>query len=271
MRMDRPIGTYLLLWPTLWALWLASAGFPEAKLLIIFACGVFLMRSAGCVINDYADRNIDAHVKRTENRPLARRDISEKEALILFVVLVSIAFVLVLFLNPFTIYLSFAAVALAATYPFMKRYTYFPQVVLGAAFAWSIPMAFAAVNQEIAAEAWLLYIATLLWVLAYDTLYGMVDRKYDLKIGVKSTAILFGDADLAITAIIQAFFLFGMLLIGHRFEMGWPYYLGWGVATGLIAYQFWIARKRKPEQCFKAFLNNNYVGMALFIGIAFSL
>jgi 4-hydroxybenzoate polyprenyltransferase len=270
MRVHRPIGTWLLLWPTLWALWLAADGAPPLSVIIIFVLGTFLMRSAGCVINDYADRHFDGHVKRTKDRPLAQGKVSEKEALILFAVLVMLAFLLVLMLNRFTVMLSFVAVAIAAIYPFMKRYTYFPQVVLGAAFAWSIPMAYAAVNNSIEVEAWVLYISTLMWVLAYDTFYGMVDRKYDLKIGVKSTAILFGEADLSIIGIIQGLFLFGMLLVASRYELNWPFYGAWFVALGLIGYQFWIARHRKPDQCFAAFLNNNYVGMVLFLGIVLS-
>jgi 4-hydroxybenzoate polyprenyltransferase len=267
MRADRPIGTFLLMWPTLWALWLANNGAPSLSLITIFLLGTFLMRSAGCVINDYADRNIDGHVSRTKQRPLAQKKISEKEALLLFASLVVMAFFLVLLLNSFTVMLSVGALAIASVYPFMKRYTYFPQVILGAAFAWSIPMAYAASNNSIPAEAWLLYVSVLMWVLAYDTFYGMVDRKDDIKLGVKSTAILFGEADLAIIAVIQFFFMFGLLLLGLRYELHWPYYLGWFIAAGLMGYQFWITRKRKPEQCFKAFLNNNYVGMAIFTGI----
>lgn len=270
MRVHRPIGTWLLLWPTLWALWLSSNGAPPLSILIIFVIGTFLMRSAGCVINDYADRNFDGYVKRTQDRPLAQGKVKEKEALILFCGLVLSAFLLVLLLNPFTVLLSVGALLIASVYPFMKRYTYFPQLVLGAAFAWAIPMAYAAVKNTIDIEAWVLYISTLMWVLAYDTFYGMVDRKYDIKIGVKSTAILFGEADLSIIGIIQSFFMLGMLLVASRYELNWPFYLSWFIAAGLIGYQFWIARKRKPEACFAAFLNNNYVGMVLFLGIAIS-
>jgi len=270
MRVNKPIGTYLLLWPTLWALWLASEGPPKLSYLLIFIFGTFLMRSAGCVINDFADRDLDGRVARTKQRPLAQKLIHPKEALIVFAILVSLAFGLVLLLNSLTIMLSFGALAIASAYPFMKRYTYFPQVVLGAAFAWSIPMAYAAVGGTVAAEAWLLYISTLMWVLAYDTFYGMVDRRDDIKIGIKSTAILFGDADLPIIGVIQGFFMFGMLLLGSRYELNWPYYLGWFSAAALIGYQFWITRKRKPEQCFRAFLNNNLVGMVLFIGVVWS-
>jgi len=270
MRVDRPIGTLLLLWPTLWALWLAAEGMPPISILIIFVLGVFLMRSAGCVINDFADRHFDHAVQRTANRPLAQQRISEKEALAVFVVLSLLAFILVLMLNRLSLYLSFVAIAIAIIYPFMKRVTYFPQVILGAAFSMAIPMAFAAVQGEIPRVAWLLYVANLLWVLAYDTYYGMVDRKDDLKIGIKSTAILFGEADLQIIATIMGFFLFGMLLVGAQMELGVAYYLGWLVAAGLIGYQLWICRRRKPEQCFKAFLNNNWVGCVIFCGILIS-
>jgi len=267
MRVDKPIGSLLLLWPTYWALWLASDGFPEAHFILIFSGGVFLMRSAGCVINDYADRNIDGGVTRTKQRPLAVRKVTEKEALILFVVLALLAFGLVLLLNGLSIILSFVALAIATIYPFMKRITYFPQIVLGMAFSMSIPMAFAAVQDKIPNTAWLLYIANLLWVLAYDTLYGMVDKKDDLKIGVKSTAIFFGEADLQITALIQAMFLFGMLLVGSQFNLNVYYYLSLLIATLLITRQIYICRSHQPDQCFKAFINNNWVGLIIFCGI----
>ena len=270
MRLDRPIGIWLLIWPTWWALWLASKGPPSLSHLLVFSLGAFLMRSAGCVINDYADRDFDGRVKRTKKRPLAMKAIAPKEALILFAVLGLLAFLLVLMLNLNTLLMSFGAIAIAISYPFMKRYTYFPQVVLGAAFAWSVPMAFMAVSEHVPVEAWLLYLATLLWVLAYDTYYGMVDRADDMKIGIKSTAILFGDADLSIIAVIQGLFLFGMLLLGHRYELNGFYYFGCLLAAACMGYQYWIARKRKPDQCFKAFINNNYVGLFIFIGIIFS-
>ncbi len=270
MRVDKPIGTLLLLWPTLWALWLASPGFPDVGHIAIFTVGVFLMRSAGCVINDYADRNIDGGVARTKQRPMARGSVTEREALALFIVLALLAFGLVLMLNSLSVILSFVALAIATVYPFMKRVTYFPQVVLGMAFSMAIPMAFAAVLDEIPMTAWLLYIANLLWVLAYDTLYGMVDKKDDLKIGVKSTAIFFGEADLQITATIQTIFLFGMLLVGTKFELNYFYFIGLVVASGLIAWQIYSCRNRQPEKCFKAFLNNNWVGFAIFIGVFLS-
>ena len=271
MRVEKPIGTLLLLWPTLWALWLASGGFPKVSHLVIFCCGVFLMRSAGCVINDYADRNIDGLVKRTRERPLAVRQVTEKEALMLFIVLALLAFILVLMLNKLSVILSFIALAIATIYPFMKRITYFPQVILGMAFSMAIPMAFAAVKNEIPFTAWLLYITNLLWVLAYDTLYGMVDKKDDLKIGVKSTAIFFGEADLQITALVQSMFIFGMLLVGSQYDLNYFFYLGILIAMILIAWQIYYCQRREPEKCFKAFLNNNWVGMSIFIGIILSL
>jgi len=270
MRVDKPIGTLLLLWPTLWALWLASEGAPDISLVIIFTIGVFLTRSAGCVINDIADRDFDGKVQRTKNRPLATGQVTEREALAVFVVLALVAFFLVLILNKLSIVLSVVAIAIAIIYPFMKRVTYFPQIVLGAAFSMSIPMAFAATNGEISSAAWLLYIANLLWVLAYDTLYGMVDKKDDLKVGIKSTAILFGEADLQIIATIQAFFIFGMLLIGSRFELNHWYYIGLAAASALIVWQLFHCRRREPSKCFTAFINNNWVGACIFCGILLS-
>ncbi len=267
MRIDRPIGTLLLLWPTLWALWLANESFPPWPLLIVFVLGVFLTRSAGCVINDYADRHFDGQVERTRDRPLAQGRVTEKEAILLFLGLSLVAFCLVLTLNLYSILLSVIAIAIATIYPFMKRVTYFPQVVLGAAFSMAIPMAFAASNNQVPMQAWLLYVANLLWVLAYDTLYGMVDKKDDLKVGIKSTAILFGEADLQIIGTIQAFFVFGMLLVGARFELNFWYYLGLFVASGLLAWQLYHCRKRQRENCFTAFLNNNWVGVSIFCGI----
>lgn len=270
MRIDKPIGTLLLLWPTYWALWLASDGIPNLLYLLVFSSGVFLMRSAGCVINDYADRNIDGKVKRTKSRPFALGKVSEKEALILFIVLALIAFVLVLLLNTLSVILSFVALAIATIYPFMKRVTYFPQVVLGMAFSMAIPMAFSAVKGEIPEVAWLLYITNLMWVLAYDTLYGMVDKQDDLKIGVKSTAIFFGEADLQITATIQAMFIFGMILIGSKVGLNGYFYTSLVIASALIAWQIYSCRSREPQKCLKAFLNNNFVGLVIFCGIFFS-
>ena len=267
MRVDRPIGTYLVLWPTLWALFLAAEGWPDWQLLVIFSLGTFLMRSAGCVINDYADRKVDAHVARTRERPFATGSVTEKEALVLFALLCLSAFALVVLTNWLTVLLSFGAVALAACYPFMKRYTHLPQVVLGAAFAWSIPMAFAAQQGELPSTLWLIYIAVVLWTVAYDTFYAMVDRDDDLKIGVKSTAILFGDDDRAITAMLQATVILIMVLVGKQFALSFIYYASLMAAAGLFFYQQQLIRDRRKEDCFKAFLNNHYVGMAICLGI----
>ncbi len=266
-RFDRPIGSYLLLWPTLWALWIASDGVPDIKLLIIFIGGVFLTRSAGCVINDFADRKIDGHVKRTAARPLATGKISSKEALALFAFLMISAFILVLFTNTMTIAMSFGGLFLASLYPFMKRHTHLPQVVLGAAFGWAIPMAFTAVSEDVPTIAWLIYIAKILWTIAYDTMYAMVDRDDDLKIGVKSTAILFGDLDKLIIGILQILTLAILIIVGLQLSLSLPYYMGVIVAAGLFCYQQWLIRNREREPCFKAFLNNHYAGMAIFVGI----
>ncbi|HIO92602.1 MAG TPA: 4-hydroxybenzoate octaprenyltransferase [Leucothrix mucor] len=269
IRFDRPIGTYLILWPTLWALWLASNGMPDVKLLIIFSLGAFIMRSAGCAINDFADRKIDGKVERTKNRPLATGKISPKEALMVFAVLSFIAFILVLQLNLATILLSTVALLLAATYPFMKRYHSLPQVHLGAAFAWSVPMAFTAVTGEMPPlVAWLLFVVTMLWTTAYDTMYGMVDREDDLKIGVKSTAILFADKDKLIVGILQALSIILLIIIGILASRGWIYFAGVAVAAGLSFYQQSLIKEREPKQCFTAFLNNNWFGMAVFIALA---
>lgn len=269
IRFNRPIGTYLLLWPTLWALWFAAKGIPDLKILIIFSLGVFLMRSAGCAINDYADRDIDLHVARTKDRPITSGKITSKEALGVFSVLVLIAFFLVLQLNTSTILLSIVAVLLAASYPFMKRYHYLPQVHLGAAFAWAIPMAYTAITSNPPPlEAWLLFIAALFWTTAYDTQYGMVDRKDDLKIGVKSTAILFGNHDNFINGSLQALSLIAITLVGIINQRGMIFYLGILIASGFVIYQQFLTHKREPEKCLQAFLNNNWLGMIIFIGIA---
>ncbi|ARN73916.1 4-hydroxybenzoate octaprenyltransferase [Oceanicoccus sagamiensis] len=270
IRFDRPIGTYLLLWPTLWALWIAAEGLPDLKLLVIFILGTFLMRSAGCAINDFADRKIDAHVKRTANRPLATGKISSKEALIFTAVLCLLAFVLVLFTNPKTIALSFAAVALAACYPFMKRYTQLPQVVLGAAFSWGIPMAFAAQQNALPKELWLLYFAVVIWTVAYDTFYAMVDRDDDIQIGVKSTAILFGQYDRLITGLLQVIVLVLLVEVGRAFGLGQWYFLSLIVTALLFVYQQYLIRHRDRDNCFKAFLNNHWAGAIIFGGIALS-
>lgn len=267
IRIDKPIGTYLVLWPTYWALWIASAGIPDLKLLIIFTLGVFLTRSAGCAINDFADRKIDGHVKRTSQRPIPSGRVSAKEALILFCGLMCAAFMLVLFTNIQTIMLSFSALLLAAAYPFMKRYTHLPQVVLGAAFAWSVPMAFSATQNNVPAYAWLIYTATLLWTVAYDTMYAMVDRDDDLRIGVKSTAVLFGKADKLIVSLLKISTLALMVWLGVHLQLSMWYYDGLVAAAALFIHQQFQIRHREREPCFHAFLNNHYVGMVIFAGI----
>ena len=266
-RMDKPIGIYLLLWPTLWALWIAAKGVPSLSNLLIFVFGVILTRAAGCVINDFADRKVDGHVKRTEQRPMASGKISSKEALVFFALLMGLSFLLVLCTNAPTIWLSFGALALAATYPFMKRYTYYPQVVLGAAFSWGIPMAFTAETGSLPAAAWLLYIANLLWTVGYDTYYAMTDREDDLKIGVKSTAILFGDADRVIILSLQGLALGCLLLAGSPFELGGWFHLGLLGAAACFVWEFWYTRDRDPQRCFKAFLHNHWAGLSIFVGI----
>lgn len=270
MRTDKPIGALLLLWPTLWALWVATPGLPPLWILAVFVAGVWLMRAAGCVVNDYADRKFDGHVKRTANRPLPSGDVTEKEARTLFVVLVLLSFLLVLTLNTMTILLSVAALALAWVYPFMKRYTHLPQVVLGAAFGWSIPMAFAAVSESVPLSCWLMFLANILWAVAYDTQYAMVDRDDDLKIGIKSTAILFGRQDKLIIGILQVAVLGLMVTIGYLNQLSGAFYAAVAAAGGLFIYQQKLIANREREACFKAFLNNNYVGLVLFLGLAVS-
>ncbi|WKD51660.1 4-hydroxybenzoate octaprenyltransferase [Microbulbifer spongiae] len=267
-RMHKPIGILLLLWPTWSALWLAAGGWPGLHLSAVFTLGVILMRAAGCAVNDFADREIDRHVKRTAGRPLATGSISPRAALGLFAGLSAVAFGLVLTTNTLTITLSLPALGLAFCYPFAKRHTHLPQVVLGAAFSMGIPMAFAAVSGEIPPQAWLLYTANLLWTLCYDTFYAMVDRDDDLKIGVKSTAILFGDMDRGLTATLQLLVLIALLFLGQRFGLGTVYYLGLVAVAILFTYQQWLIRKRERDACFQAFLNNNWVGLAIFMGIS---
>jgi len=267
-RLNKPVGILLLLWPTLWALWAAAEGVPDLHVLIVFVTGVVLMRSAGCIINDYADRNIDKHVQRTRNRPLTSGRISSREALILFALLCVMAFALVLTLNSLTIYLSFGAFALVMVYPFMKRYTHLPQIVLGAAFGWAIPMAFAAQTGSVPHLAWLLFMANVLWSTAYDTMYAMVDREDDLKIGVRSTAILFADQDRLIIAILQALVILALAMVGSQLERGAWFFSGLGLATVLVIYQLYLIRDRQPAACFKAFLNNNWFGAVVFAGFA---
>ncbi|MCD9514660.1 4-hydroxybenzoate octaprenyltransferase [Photobacterium carnosum] len=270
-RFDRPIGSLLLLWPTLWALFLAGDGFPKSDVLVVFVLGVVFMRAAGCVINDFADRNVDGHVKRTANRPMPLGKVSEREALGLFILLVLVSFLLVLTMNNLTIMLSVVAVILAASYPFMKRYTHLPQLVLGAAFGWSIPMAYAAQSGGLPTVAWLLFVANILWTVAYDTLYAMVDRDDDIKVGIKSTAILFGRFDKLIIGILQLATIMLLIAIGGILQLNQGYYWALLLASALFVYQQMLIQGRQREQCFKAFLNNNYVGMVIFIGISLSV
>lgn len=268
MRLHRPIGIYLVIWPMLWALWLAAGGLPQMKVLIIFILGAAIMRSAGCVINDFADRKVDGHVARTKNRPLATGEVSVKETVILFCLLCLAAFALVMQTNRLTIVLSIGGLLLASVYPFMKRYTHLPQIVLGAAFAWSIPMAFAAETGGLNSAIWMVYATVLIWTVVYDTFYAMTDRDDDIKVGVKSTAILFGHMDRPITAALQVMCIMGLYLIGQRFELGWIYLTSLFLTCVLFVYQQILIRHRKAESCFNAFLNNNWVGMVIFAGIA---
>src|SRR5579859_2561219 len=267
MRMNKPIGAFLLLWPTLWALWLATEGRPTPKLFSVFVAGVFVMRAAGCIINDYADRGYDPQVTRTRERPLATGEVSVIEALALFVVLGLIAFGLVSTLNTLCLQLAFVGLALAMSYPFMKRYTYLPQPYLGLAFGWGIPMAFAAAQGNVPDVAWLIFIANILWATVYDTMYAMVDRADDLKIGVKSTAILFGSMDKKIMGILQLLLLANLALLGSRMQLGAVYYIGLGFAACFAVYQQRLIRKREPEKCLQAFMNNNWFGASVFAGI----
>ena len=267
VRLDKPIGIMLLLWPTLVALWLAAGGWPDPWVLTVFVLGVILMRSAGCAINDYADRHIDNKVARTRERPLTSGQISEKEALLVFATLSLAAFALVLTMNRLTIGMSVIGLLLAASYPFMKRYHYLPQVHLGAAFGWSAPMAYTAQANEVTAVTWLIFLATVLWATAYDTMYAMVDYEDDIKIGVKSTAILFGNQDRLIIGIIQLLLLLDMLIIGQRAGLSGFYYLGVSACAVLALWQQYLIRRREPAQCFRAFLNNNWFGLCWFAGV----
>ncbi|GBE08014.1 MAG TPA: 4-hydroxybenzoate octaprenyltransferase [Gammaproteobacteria bacterium] len=267
MRADRPIGSFLLLWPTLWALWLAGNGQPQASIVLIFIAGVFVMRSAGCVINDYADRHIDPEVARTCSRPIAAGLVQPREALMLFAVLCGIALLLVLQLNILTIKLSVVAVILAASYPFVKRFTNLPQVYLGITFGWSIPMAFAAQNGQLPATVWLLFLANICWTVAYDTIYAMVDRDDDVKIGVKSTAILFGENDRFIIGLLQLITLALLIWVGQIFERGSFYYAGLLMASFFFLYQQWLITERDPTRCLQAFLNNSWFGAVVFVGL----
>ncbi|WP_114416984.1 4-hydroxybenzoate octaprenyltransferase [Marinospirillum perlucidum] len=267
MRLNRPIGTWLLMWPTLWALWFAAGGLPDLEVLLIFVLGVILMRAAGCVINDFADRNFDGHVERTVNRPLATGEISAREALVLFVLLALAAFVLVLFTNPLTLKLTPVGLLLAACYPFMKRYTHFPQVVLGAAFSWAIPMAFAAQTNSLPPALWLVFAANLVWTVAYDTAYAMEDRPDDLKVGIKSTAVFFGRYDRLMIGLLQLATLGLLIAAGLAFGRGLLYFAGLGLMAALFAWQQWLIRDRQRGPCLRAFLNNHYAGMLVFAGL----
>lgn len=267
VRLHRPIGIFLLMWPALWALWLAGDGQPPWLVVLVFVLGVVLMRSAGCAINDYADRNFDGHVTRTRQRPLATGVVSPGEAVAVFVILSLIAFGLVLLLNWQTVALSVVAALLTLIYPFMKRFTHVPQLFLGAAFGWAIPMAFTAVTGSVPGYAWMLFVATLIWALIYDTQYAMVDREDDLKIGIKSTAILFGKHDRLVIGLLQVLMLGLLVWVGVLAGRGILYAVGLTVAAGLALYQQILIRNREPAHCFKAFLNNNYFGMAIFVGL----
>jgi 4-hydroxybenzoate polyprenyltransferase len=268
MRLDRPIGIWLLLWPTLWALWMSSRGRPNPRVFLVFVAGTVLMRSAGCAINDYADRSFDPHVARTKDRPLAAGRISTLEALILFALLSLTALMLALQLNKSTLLLAVAGGFLAISYPFVKRFLPVPQMYLGVTFGWGIPMAFMAQYEQLPRVAWLLLLANMLWVTVYDTIYAMVDRDDDLKIGVRSTAILFGDSDRHIIAVLQIMTLLTLYLVGSSLHMGHWYQAGLWAGAVFFAYQLWLIRGREREACFRAFLNNNYFGMAVFIGMA---
>ena len=268
MRLDRPVGTWLLLWPALWALWIAGAGRPNPQVLIVFVLGVFVMRAAGCVINDYADRDIDPHIRRTRDRPLAARRVSPLEALVLFAVLNLIALYLVTRLNPLTIKLAVIGALLTITYPFFKRFFPLPQLYLGISFGgWSVLMAFAAEAAVLVRVAWVLFIAAALWAAIYDTIYAMVDREDDLKIGVKSSAILFADMDKFLIGTMQLMMLWALVLVGRNMHFGNWYYAGVAAAALFFLWQQWLIRRREPGGCLRAFLNNQYVGLVIFVGI----
>jgi len=270
MRFDRPIGILLLLWPTLWALWIAGVGSPSLKNLLIFCTGVVLMRAAGCIMNDVADRDFDPHVDRTRLRPLASGELTVRQALITFVLVMLLAFGLVLMTNALTIKLAFAGALLASTYPFFKRWTHFPQVVLGLAFGWGIPMAFAAETGQVPITAWLILLINVIWSVIYDTLYAMVDREDDIAIGLKSTAILFGRHDLLILRVLKGCMILLLLLLGWIMGFSWPWFSGVAIAAILFVVQQYRVRSRGREACFKAFLNNNWVGLAIWVGLMIS-
>jgi 4-hydroxybenzoate polyprenyltransferase len=268
MRLDKPIGTWLLLWPALWALWVAGAGRPEPKVLIVFVLGVVVMRAAGCVINDFADRDIDPHVRRTRDRPLAARRVSPTEALVLFALLIAIALFLVTRLNPYTVKLAVIGALLTVSYPFVKRFFPMPQLYLGISFGgWSVLMAFAALTDSLPRVCWLLYFAAVLWAAVYDTIYAMIDREDDLKLGVKSSAILFADMDRFLIGVMQLMMIYALVLAGRSMHFGEWYEAGVVAAALLFAWQQWLIRKREPAGCLRAFLNNQYVGLVVFAGI----
>ena len=267
MRLNRPIGIWLLLWPTLWALWVAGNGHPDPKVLVVFVLGVTVMRSAGCIINDFADRNVDPHVRRTRERPLAARRVTPTEALLLFVGLLGVALWLATFLNPFTLRLACVGAALTVSYPLMKRFFALPQLYLALAFSWGVPMAFAALLGRLPRVAWVMFVATIIWVTIYDTLYAMVDREDDLKVGVNSSAIVFADMDRLIVGALQLTMLVALALMGRTLLFGNAYLAALGVAAVFFIYQQWLIRARDPDACLRAFLNNHYVGMSIFIGI----
>jgi 4-hydroxybenzoate polyprenyltransferase len=267
MRFDRPIGILLLLWPTLWALWIAGNGSPSAKNILIFCAGVVLMRAAGCIMNDVADRDFDPHVERTRCRPLASGELTVRQALVAFFALMLLAFGLVLMTNVLTIKLAFAGALLASTYPFFKRWTHFPQVILGLAFGWGIPMAFAAETGQIASVAWLILLINVIWSVIYDTLYAMVDRDDDISIGLKSTAIMFGRFDLLIIRVLKILMIALLVLLGLKLQFSWPWFAGVAIAGVLFARQQYLVRDRDRDACFNAFLNNNWVGVAVWAGL----
>lgn len=267
MRADKPIGIYLLLWPCVWALWVASAGIPNLHILIVFVLGVIIMRSAGCVINDFADRKVDGAVKRTSTRPLVTGELSAKQAIGLFFVLILVAFLLVLTLSWPTVFMSLGGLVLATIYPFMKRYTHLPQVVLGAAFGWSIPMAFVAIGEPLNWVVWALYFANLSWTVVYDTQYAMVDRDDDIQAGIKSTAILFAQFDKLIIGILQLTTLLLLMVVGQYLQLSWIFNLAIFVSLILFLHQQWLIKDRQRDLCFKAFLHNHYVGLVIAGGI----
>lgn len=267
MRIDKPVGIWLLLWPTLWALWLAGEGTPDQGLFVIFVLGVIIMRSAGCVLNDYVDRKIDPYIERTRSRPIASGAVAPLEALTLFAALCLIAIGLATMLNQQAQIHATIAAVLTIVYPFVKRFVSIPQFILGAAFGWAVPMAFAAQTGKTPELAWLVFGTAMIWAVVYDTFYAMVDREDDLKVGVKSTAILFGEVDLFVIAGLQALMVFAFLLIGFRADMSIWYYGSVVIAASFMAYHVWLARDRQPAGCFAAFLHNHFIGMSVFIGI----